>query len=192
MRSKRCTFVSLASIGLVMSILACNAPGPVPPTPSPGVVPSPLPTLPPSETPPILPTQTPTQATPTPTSPAIVRTLLPTVTELPSPTSSTLTPPARPTPPVSTGPLDFPVPTALDNWRPLSDGGYEATIIVRITGGAPPYTVHHDLDVFTTRETHLAIVFTARGCALVHTILVESADGQSIKHDYWIRTPWCD
>ena len=66
------------------------------------------------------------------------------------------------------------------------------TIIVCITGGAPPYTVHHDLDVFTTTETHLAIVFIARGCTLVHTILVESADGQSNKHDYWIRAPWCD
>jgi len=190
MRSKQCTFVSLASIGLVMSILACNAPGPVPPTPSPGVVPSPLPTLPPSETPPILPTQTPTQAAPTPTSPAIVRTLLPTVTELPSPTT-----PTRPTPaaPVSTGPLDFPAPTALDNWQPLPDGEFEATIILHITGGAPPYTIHHDVDVFTTRETHPAIVFRVRGCGgLVHTIRVESADGQSIQHDYWIRAPWCD
>jgi len=80
----------------------------------------------------------------------------------------------------------------LDHWQPLPDGKYECKIILRITGGAPPYTVHHDLDVFTTWETNPEIVFTAHGCGpLLHTIIVESADGQSVKHDYWIPAPWC-
>jgi len=80
----------------------------------------------------------------------------------------------------------------LDHWQPLADGGHECKIVLRITGGAPPYTVHHDLDVFTTWETNPAIIFTAHGCgALVHTIIVETADGQSVKHDYWIPAPWC-
>lgn len=74
----------------------------------------------------------------------------------------------------------------------MPDGGFKVTITVRITGGAPPYTIYHDLDVLTTTETNPQIVFTARGCtALVHTITVESADGQSVKHDYWISPPWC-
>jgi hypothetical protein len=85
------------------------------------------------------------------------------------------------------------VPTALDSWRPLPDGGHEATIILHITGGLPPYTIHHDLDVFTAWESDPAIVFTAQGCnALAHTITVESTDGQSIEQDYRIPPPWCD
>lgn len=189
MRSKWYTYVYLAFVGLVVSILACNASTPVPQTPSPGVAPGPSSTLPPSETPLALPTQPTSQpATSTPTPQAVIRTLLPTVTGLPAPTS-----PTRPTPipPTSTGPLDFPAPTALDDWRPVSDE-YEVTIVLHIKGGAPPYTIHHDVDVFTTSETNPAIVFRARGCTLVHTILVESADGQSVKHDYWIQPPWCD
>ena len=84
------------------------------------------------------------------------------------------------------------MPARLDSWRSLSDGRQEATIILRITGGAPPYTIHHDLDVFTTWETNPAIVFKARGCIrIVHTITVESADGQSVSHDYAIAPPWC-
>ena len=85
------------------------------------------------------------------------------------------------------------MPAALDSWRSLGDGGYEATIILRITGGAPPYTIRHDQDVFITEELSPAIVFTASGCgALVHTIVVASADGQSVAHDYAIPPPWCE
>jgi len=81
----------------------------------------------------------------------------------------------------------------LDHWQPLADGKHEATIILHITGGAPPYTIHHDLSVFTTWEATPAIVFQAHGCsAMVHTIIVESADGQKVEHKYWIPTPWCD
>jgi hypothetical protein len=44
-----------------------------------------------------------------------------------------------------------------------------------------------DLDVFTTWESNPTIVFEARGCGkIVHTIAVESADGQTVSHDYSI------
>ncbi len=85
------------------------------------------------------------------------------------------------------------MPTVLDHWQLLDNGEWEATILLHIKGGAPPYTIHHDQSVTTSWETTPEIVFQARGCgALVHTILVESADGQSVKHDYWIPIPWCD
>jgi hypothetical protein len=80
----------------------------------------------------------------------------------------------------------------LDSWQHLGDREYECTIIVPVTGGARPYTVHHDLDVLTTWETDPAIVFRARECSgIAHTITIESADGQTVSHDYWIRPPWC-
>jgi hypothetical protein len=91
------------------------------------------------------------------------------------------------------GPLDFPEPTRLDHLQPLASGEYKCTIIVRIIGGGAPYTIHHDLDVFTTWENDPAIVFKARGCGkIVHTMAVESADGQTVSHDYSIPAPWCE
>ncbi len=183
MRHRRRKSMALAIVGLVVSTLACNAPTATPSTPVPSAVP---------DTPTTSPTQASPEATPTPVPPATTEaaateTSTPTETTVPSNTTP------RPTPPASTGPLDFDAPTRLDSWRSLPNGAQEATIILRITGGAPPYTVHHDLDVFTTWETDPAIVFEAQGCsALVHTIVVESADGQSVTRDYWIAVPWCD
>jgi hypothetical protein len=94
-------------------------------------------------------------------------------------------------PPTSAGPLDFPEPTTLDAWERVN-GGYEATIIVRISGGAPPFTIHHDIDTFVTNERNYPLIFRAEKCAIVKTIVVESADGQRASHDYYIRAPWCD
>jgi hypothetical protein len=175
--------IVLAVVGVVASSLACNAPTATPSAPTPSVVP---------DTPTVSPTQASPEATPTPAPPATTEAA---ATETPAPTDTAVPPNTtpRPTPPASTGPLDFAVPARLDSWRSLPDGKQEATIILHITGGAPPYTVHHDLDVFTTWEADPAIVFEARGCsALVHTIVVESADGQSVTHDYWIAVPWCE
>jgi hypothetical protein len=191
MMSKRHASMILAIIGLVVSTLACNAPTPAPQAPSPIMTPETPSAAPAQETPLPPPTQAPT-TTPTSVPPASAETATP---ETPPPTETGTPTAERPTPspPVSAGPLDFPVPAALDSWRSLPDGVQEATIILHITGGAPPYTIHHDLDVFTTDQADPAIVFTARGCdALVHTIVVESADGQSVKQVYWIRAPWCD
>jgi hypothetical protein len=80
----------------------------------------------------------------------------------------------------------------LDHWQSLPNGEMEATIILHITGGALPYTIYHDAGLVTiTWENEPEIVFQARGSsALVHTITVESADGQSVQHDYWIPVPW--
>jgi hypothetical protein len=187
MRTRWHTPMFLALIGLLASILACNAPAPTPQSPPPSITPD---TVPPQETSLPSPTEVSPEPTPTTAPPTAATTESPLPTESP-PTPSTGRP--TPAPPVSTGPLDFPVPTLLDNWQPTADGGYEATIILRITGGAPPYVVHHDMDTFITEEISPAIVFEARGCsALVHTIIVESADGQSVEHDYWIPAPWCD
>ncbi len=178
----RQSILMLALIGLVLGVLACNAP-----TPSPEPTdPRPTPSTAATERP------TPSPATETPTaspSPSIS----PTPTATPTLTATaTLTP--TPTVPVSTGPLDFALPTALDHWQPLGDGEMEATIVVRITGGAPPYTVYHDASLITTtEEINPVITFPARGCsALVHSITVESADGQTAQHDYWIPAPWCE
>ena len=192
MRDKWHAPMVLVWVGLVASILACNAPTPTPQTLPPTATSEGLATLPAQETLRPSPTRPSTQGTPTSALPASTEPVS-TGTPLAEGTEAAPTPSPTPTTPVSTGPLDFPVPATLDNWQPSSDGGYEATIILRITGGAPPYTVHHDLDVFTAEETNPAIVFKAQGCsALVHTIQVDSADGQSVKHDYWIQPPWCD
>ncbi len=177
----------LAFIGLVAGILACNAPTSTPQAPSPTVTPYISPTLSPQETPPPPPTATRPETIPTPVLPEVTDTpLLPTATPPPTATPT-------PTPPISTGPLDFARPERLEHWQPLPNGKQECKIILQITGGAPPYTVHHDLDVFTTWETNPTLVFTAHGCgAIVHTIKIESADGQTVIHDYWISAPWCE
>jgi hypothetical protein len=180
--------MTLAFVGLVGSILACNAPTPTPEAPTSTLMPDASATSPPQETLPPTPTQWfPPTHTPISVQPAVTETPS-TPTATPSPT---ITP--TPTPPISTGPLDFVRPDQLDSWQPLPDGKYECTIVLQIRGGALPYTVHHDLDVFTTQQTRPPLVFTAHGCgAIVHTIKVESADGQSAMYDYWIPAPWCE
>ncbi|RLC66024.1 MAG: hypothetical protein DRI48_05660 [Chloroflexi bacterium] len=180
--NRRFRLMALALIGLMAGILACNAPTPTPPEPSPTATIDVSPTSTPHKTP----TPSTVQKSPTPTSPTVTETLTPTeeITPTVQPT---------PTPPISTGPLDFPVPTALHHWESLPDGRNEATIKLQIIGGAPPYVIHHDLDVFVTWDDTPEITFTAQGCsAIVHTIAVESADGQIARHDYWIPPPWCD
>ena len=93
--------------------------------------------------------------------------------------------------PASAGPLDFPVPAQLDGWETTATG-HRATIVIHISGGAPPFVVHHDADVAVTNQRDYPIEFDVGGCAIVHTITVESADGQSVAHDYYIRAPHCD
>ena len=188
MRKKWHASMIWALAALVASTLACNAPTPAPEASPYIATPETASTIPPQETP--LPsTQATMEATLTAASPIGTE---PATTEPSSPTQPPTPSAGRPTP-ASTGPLDFPEPTRLDGWHSLADGTNEATIVVHITGGAPPYTVCHDLEVFVTEETNPAIVFQAQGCsALVHTIIVESADGQSAKHDYWIPPPWCE
>jgi len=169
--------IALAVSFLVVAALACNAPGgggAAPPTATPSV-----------------PEEAETPSPPPPAESPIPTVILETPTAEPSPTD-TPPPTATNTPAVSAGPLDFPVPTYLDNWRELPDGQIEVTIVVHIEGGAPPFTVFHDVEAFETSERDYPLVFTAVGCsALVHTITVASADGQSVSHGYYIPAPWC-
>ena len=67
-----------------------------------------------------------------------------------------------------------------------------ATVVVHISGGAPPFVIHHDTDVFVTDKRDYPIEFHVGGCAIIHSITVESADWQSVTHDYYIRAPGCD
>jgi serine/threonine protein kinase len=108
-----------------------------------------------------------------------------------TPAGGGATPTAPAEVPPSAGPLDFPKPEKLDGWEPV-EGGHLATIIVHISGGAPPFTVHHDVDVFVTMERDCPIVFRVGGCSIIHSITVESADGQSVTRAYYIRAPGCD
>jgi hypothetical protein len=207
MRKKDTPPLFLAFIGLVAGVMACNPPTTPREAPPPSMTPAATSATPAQDT--TLPSPTPTspQATSTVPEPTVAEPTVaeptvaeptvaePTSTQTPLPTQ----PPtpsagrATPAPPASTGPLDFAEPTRLDSYQALTDGGFEATITLRITGGAPPYIVHHDLETFTTEAPNPAIVFEAQGCsALVHTIIVESADGQRVQHDYWIPAPWCD
>jgi len=91
----------------------------------------------------------------------------------------------------SGAPLDFPVPTQLDAWEAV-EGGYRATILVRISGGVSPFVVQHDTEASATTSREYPLVFVASGCTLNHTIRVDSSDGQSVSHSYWIHAPWCD
>lgn len=93
--------------------------------------------------------------------------------------------------PGSGAPLEFPMPTGLDGWERVDDA-YRVTIIVHITGGTAPFVVRHDMDSFVTTERAFPLVFTASGCTIVHTIAVDSSDGQSVSHSYYINSPWCD
>lgn len=190
------TSVFAACVVLVLGLIGCAGPATTAPTAVPQMA-----TVVVTSVVTATPEPTPTAAAPTvePTPIVVTATntpIPPTETPVPpteTPTPSVGTPRPRPSAtPTSAGPLSFPEPMSLDNWQPLADDGFECTIIVRITGGASPYTIYHDLEAFTTSETTPAIVFKAQGCsAIVHTITVESADGQAVSHDYSIPPPWC-
>jgi hypothetical protein len=188
-------------VALVVGLIACT----VPTTPAPTAVPQ-VQTVVVTQmvTPTVEPTPVVVTATvePTPVVVTVVVTGTPVPltetpqppTETPTPAGETPSPPPRPSAtPTSSGVLSFPEPGQLDHWEKVTDDDYQCTIVVRIAGGSPPYTVYHDIESFTTSETNPAIVFLARGCsAIVHTITVESADGQTVAHDYAIPPPWCD
>jgi hypothetical protein len=128
---------------------------------------------------------------------AWTREVPPTATPYSGPTATPV--PAQPTdtptpePAESEGPLDFPVPTYLDAWE-SAEGGYMCTIVVRIQGGAPPFTVYHDATAYgPTSDRNYPLRFHAGGgCTIVHTIKVVSEDGQEVAHSYYINSPWCN
>lgn len=176
--------IAVALALLILAALACNPPGAQPSGAPPPTV---TPFIPPQEATSEPPTQQPEPPTPEPATTAPEAS--PTATT--SPTTTIAPPPTSP--PTSSGLLDFPVPTGMDGWQALPNGNYEVTIVLHIAGGAPPFTVQHDVDTFESSQRDYPLVFEHGGCsAIVHTIIVQSADGQSVSHDYWIQVPWCD
>lgn len=111
---------------------------------------------------------------------------------VPAPTPSA-TPASTPTP----FPTDTPVPEKLritgvtligvtaDTSRP---NGAIASIHVDFTGGAPPYTVYND-DVAQPGSTIQSN--TECGGTLIHTVRVDSADGQSASQTYYFSPIVC-
>jgi len=90
----------------------------------------------------------------------------------------------------SAGPLDFTEPTQLETWEPVN-GEYKVTIILHIQGGIPSFTIYQDgIEMGVTDSKEYALIFNARGRNIVHTVTIESADGQSVSHDYFIKAPW--
>jgi len=176
------------TLTLALGLVACTAPATTPTTTTEAsTVVTPKEIIPTPEPTPIVVTVI---VVVTDTPPPVTEAAVP-VTETPVPPTETPRPQPRATP-TSVGPLYFPEPRGLDHWQFLPDGGVECKIILHITGGVPPYIVHHDVDTFTTWETDPEIVFRAEACSLiVHTIKVESADGQTFSDDYAITPPWC-
>jgi hypothetical protein len=191
MFTKRHVFISLATIMLIASILACNAPTRSTPKPPPDTVTPYVPATAQSQD--VQPSKAPDEAQPTQESPA--ETEAPTPSEVPATSTSAPTP--IPTQPVSEGPLDFEEPRWVESWAPSGDGGILVTIKVKIVGGAPPFTIKHEGNVVgTTWEREYNVEFPWAGCKpIARNITVESADGQSASKNYWISTDvmgWCD
>jgi hypothetical protein len=193
MANKRCVLVFLILVVTAIVVSACFPATPASPTegvPATVTPVAPTATSPPTETPTPLPTNTPEptdEPTPEPTD-----TPVPTPTATTEPTST-----PKPQPPKSTGPLDFPQPEWVYMWEKQPDGNVKVVVEVVITGGAPPFTVKHDGNVVgKTWERSFLVDFLHMGCSGIgHTITVESADGQSITHDYWLhvdRLDWCN
>ena len=183
--------VSVIFVGvvLVFGLAACT----VPTTTGPAVTERPTIVVTTVVTPTPEPTAVVVTATPEPT--AVVVTVMVVATNTPTPPTETPTmqptetsPPRPRAMPTSAGPLDF--THWLAGWSLVSsaEDEWEYVIHVEVTGGSPPYVYHHDLETFDTPD----ITWPARSCtALVHTIQVDSADGQSVRRDYWYPAPWC-
>jgi hypothetical protein len=192
MANKRCILRFLILVVTATAISACSSAGQVSPTEGapPTVTPvAPEATSPPTEMSAPPPTNTP-EPTDEPTS-GPTDTPEPTPTETPEPTS---TPRPRPR---SAGPLDFVQPEWVYMWERQPDGNVKVVVKVEISGGAPPFTIKHDgAAVGTTWERLYLLDFLHLGCTgIAHTITVESGDGQSVTHDYWLnvdRMDWCN
>jgi len=175
---------------LLLAGLACNfiqSNTQPPPAPPPTVTPfvpqqADTPTAPPAQPSATSETQPAEPTTPTPTNTP------------PQPTSQPPTSAPTDTPkPESEGPLDFTTPVdEVYCGGESSNGRHNVMIVVHITGGAPPFTLRHVEDVFETSERDFHMTYERGGCGLiVHELIVESADGQSVSHDYAAPDPCC-
>jgi hypothetical protein len=199
MLSRRYVSIILTVIALVASILACNPPGSTRPKPAPDTVTPYVPATAQSQDAPSpeSPTDVPGEGTPTDVSVDPTEAPTETFTPSPPPATSTPAPTKTPTPPVSEGPLDFEEPHWVHAWESREGGGVLVTVKVKIIGGAPPFTIYYDGGLHgESTEREYLLDFPARGCGqIVHTITVESADGQSKADDFWLGGDlllWCD
>ncbi len=195
MSNRRYVLIVLAVAALVAGILACNPPEPTGPKPAPDTVTPYVPATAQSQdaSPSEQPSDAPGEGEPTQVSAEPAETSMPS----PPPATSTSAPTSTPTPPVSEGPLDFEEPRWVHAWEHHAGGGVLVTVKVKIIGGAPPFTVYYDGGFHgESREREYLLDFPAQGCGqIVHTITVESADGQSKTDDFWLGgdlLPWCD
>lgn len=191
MTNKRCILIFLILVVTAIVVSACASAETAPPAEEvpPTVTPiSPATTAPPAETSTPVPTDTPEPTDEPPAEP----------TDTPAPTDTAEpTPTPQPRPPRSEGPLDFVQPEWVYMWESQPDGNVKVVVEVEITGGAPPFTIKHDGSVDGKTWGRLYLLdFLHLGCSGIgHTITVESADGQSVTHDYWLhidRLDWCN
>ncbi|MFZ0544344.1 MAG: hypothetical protein WAM60_02830 [Candidatus Promineifilaceae bacterium] len=175
-------------IGLVaLMALACNAPiggsntpAPPPPatsavtTPQPTQTPVESPTVPAEETPVVLPTFTPIQATVPSGSTATV-----------TATATETTPPATATETADSGPLSF---TYTIQWEVSAGnpGVAIATVMINATGGGGGYHYFRD-DLPVAGPVFTYEWATCR--ANPGSLRVDSADGQTVRTDYYENPP---
>jgi hypothetical protein len=155
-------------------------------TPTSTTTPTPTRTSTPTKTPTPTDTATPTH-TPT-TTPTPTDTPLPTDTPTTTPTptmTSTPRPPTRVPTPTNTpipGPLDFEF--ELKDFYFTPDGGkWIATVVVKATGGRPPYKYTMD-EIFEQPGPEWEIEWNA-GVAMVRSIQVIDANGTKVSKDFY-------
>jgi hypothetical protein len=136
------------------------------PTPTHTSTPTETPTTTPTSTATATPTETPT-VTPTPTSTNTPRppTRVPTATHTPIP-----------------GPLDF--EHELKDFRFRADGGqWQATLVIKVTGGRPPYK--YTLDEVIELPGPESQIEWNTGVAMVRSIQVIDANGTKVSKDFY-------
>ncbi len=174
-------------IGLLLSAaaLACNFPGlAAPPTRTP------LPSITPSGTAVPLNNAQPTASATPPASPAPVT---PTPGHTPTPTSTSKLPPTPTQRPVvvpnAGGPLNITnVPLVSVQRDPSRTNGAIAKIKIEFTGGRSPYTYYEE---GVRQRGNPVNALTACGATLVHTVRVDSADGQTDSQSYYFDPIVC-
>jgi hypothetical protein len=127
-----------------------------------------------TQTPTVTPTST---TTPTPTE---TPTITPTPTSTSTPRPPTRVPTATPTP--IPGPLDF--EHELQDFRFSSDGGkWQATLVIKVTGGQPPYK--YTLDEVIELPGPESPIEWNTGVAMVRSIQVIDANGTKVSKDFY-------
>ncbi len=164
---------------LALAALACNLPGvPLRPTP----------TLRPSAT--FAPIGSGSQTATLPGGTSLP--LLPTLTRAPTntlPPTPTQKPVPHGTPPITGGMLTISAVSLVSVQRDASrPNGAIAKIRIDFNGGKPPYTYYEE----NVRQSGNPVdALTACGATLIHTVRVDSADGQTASKPYYFASITC-